>query len=60
MSIHNIHVHCMFSWRNKKNINTFGLKKASYQELCIQMNGLKDRKQDAYIIPSVKKITNIC
>ena len=23
----------MFSWRNKKNINTFGLKKASYQEL---------------------------
>ena len=24
----------MFSWRNKKNINTFGLKKAPYQELC--------------------------
>ena len=24
----------MFSWRNKKNINTFGLKKTSYQELC--------------------------
>ena len=23
----------MFSWRNKKNINNFGLKKASYQEL---------------------------
>ena len=23
----------MFAWRNKKNINTFGLKKASYQEL---------------------------
>ena len=22
-----------FSWRNKKNINTFGLKKASYEEL---------------------------
>ena len=29
MSIHN-----MFSWRTKKNIHTFGLKKASYQELC--------------------------
>ena len=26
----------MFLWRNKKNINTFGLKKkASYEELCI-------------------------
>ena len=25
----------MFSWRNKENINTFGLKKASYQELCL-------------------------
>ena len=24
----------MFSCRNKKNIYTFGLKKASYQELC--------------------------
>ena len=24
----------MFSWRNKKNINTFGLKKAPYVELC--------------------------
>ena len=23
----------MFSWRNKKKINSFGLKKASYQEL---------------------------
>ena len=23
----------MFLWRNKKNINSFGLKKASYQEL---------------------------
>ena len=23
----------MFLWRNKKNINTFGLKKATYQEL---------------------------
>ena len=23
----------MFLWRNKKNINTFGLEKASYQEL---------------------------
>ena len=29
MSTHN-----MFSWRNKKNINTFGLKKASYLKLC--------------------------
>ena len=26
MSIHNI----MFSWRNKKNINTFGLKKKGF------------------------------
>ena len=25
----------MFSWRNKKNINIFGLKKASYQGPCI-------------------------
>ena len=25
----------MLMWRNKKNINTFGLKKASYQELCL-------------------------
>ena len=24
----------MFLWRYKKNVNTFGLKKASYQELC--------------------------
>ena len=24
----------MFSWRNKKNIDTFGLKKASYQKGC--------------------------
>ena len=24
----------MFLWRNKKNINIFGLKKVSYQELC--------------------------
>ena len=24
----------MFLWRNKKNTNTFGLEKASYQELC--------------------------
>ena len=23
-----------FSWRNKKNINTFGFKKASFQKLC--------------------------
>ena len=28
----------MFSWRNKKNINTFWLKKASYLKLCM---GLK-------------------
>ena len=27
---------CMFSSRNKKNIDTFWLKKAPYQELCIQ------------------------
>ena len=30
MSTHNI-----FSWKNKKNINTFGLKEAFYQECCI-------------------------
>ena len=29
MSAHNT-----FSWRNKNNINTFGLKKAAFQELC--------------------------
>ena len=23
----------MFSWRNKKNMDTFGLKKASYQDI---------------------------
>ena len=28
----------MFLWRNKKNINTFGLKKSSYQELCNALN----------------------
>ena len=34
MSTHN-----MFSLRNKKNINPFGLKKkASYQELCYGLN----------------------
>ena len=26
-----------FLWRNKKNANTSGLKKASYQELCVRM-----------------------
>ena len=26
----------MFLWKNKKNINTFGLQKASYQELCLK------------------------
>ena len=25
----------IFLWRNKKDINTFGMKKASYQELCL-------------------------
>ena len=30
MSTHN-----MFSQRNKENNNTFGLEKASYQELCL-------------------------
>ena len=25
----------IFLWRNKKNINTFGLEKASYQEQCL-------------------------
>ena len=30
MSTHNI----CFLWRNKKNINTFEMKKASYQGLC--------------------------
>ena len=29
----------MFLWRNKKNINTFGMKKASYQELQYNLNG---------------------
>ena len=30
----------MFSWRNKKNINTFGLKnKVSFLELCISAEG---------------------
>ena len=32
----------MFLWRNKKNINTFGLKKASYQEICIQQRFRSD------------------
>ena len=27
----------MFSWRNKKNINTFWLEKAPYQELCVSL-----------------------
>ena len=28
-----MNTHNIFSWRNKKNINTFEMKKASYQEL---------------------------
>ena len=30
----------MFLWRNKENINIFGLKKASYQELCLNLDVL--------------------
>ena len=34
-------------WRNKKNINTFGLKKkkTSYQELCIMTKKQKTKKK---------------
>ena len=32
----------MFSSRNKKNIDTFWLKKAPYQELCIIINHIND------------------
>ena len=42
MSIHNL----CFSWKNKKNIDLFGLKKASYQELC--MDGHRDNVKSVY------------
>ena len=31
----------MFSWINKKNIKTFGMKKASYQELYFLIKKIK-------------------
>ena len=47
----------MFLWRNKKSLNAFGLKKASYQELSINLyilshtlTGIFDR-----CVPSVQK-----
>ena len=49
MSTHN-----MFSWRNKKNINTFGFKKASYQELW------GTHKKYLYVFMQLKEIQRTC
>ena len=37
----NEYPHSMFSWRNKKNISTFRVKKAAYLELCVHEGVIK-------------------